>query len=131
MESVLPIPADEAPLLAALADPRRLAAVHDTSLLDTPPEESFDRLTRLAARLTGAPMSFISLLDAGRDFYKSAYGLDEPLRLLVLDVDHFKRGAVTGAPGPRGQVAQRARPAPLDFRPPRSRPGPARAAARS
>ena len=128
MESVLPIPADEAPLLAALADPRRLAAVHDTG---TPPEESFDRLTRLAARLTGAPMSFISLLDAGRDFYKSAYGLDEPLSLLVLDVDHFKRGAVAGAPGPRGQVAQRARPAPLDFRPPRSRPGPARAAARS
>lgn len=79
MESVPPIPADDTPILAALADPQRLAAVHDTGLLDTPPEESFDRLTRLAARLTGAPVTFISLLDAGRDFYKSAYGLSEPL----------------------------------------------------
>lgn len=79
MESMPPIPADEASILTALADPQRLAALHDTGLLDTPPEETFDRLTRLAARLTGAPVTFISLLDAGRDFYKSAHGLGEPL----------------------------------------------------
>jgi hypothetical protein len=60
-------------------DPTRLAAVHATGLLDTPPEASFDRLTRLAARLTGAPVSFISLVDGQRDFYKSNYGFPEPL----------------------------------------------------
>ena len=36
---------------AARLDPARLQAVCDTGLLDTPAEESFDRLTRLAARL--------------------------------------------------------------------------------
>lgn len=79
MTSMPPKPADEARIQAVLADPRRLAAVRDTGLLDTPTEESFDRLTRLAAKLTGAPVTFVSLLDADRDFYKSTYGLGEPL----------------------------------------------------
>lgn len=79
METPSPVPADEASILAALMDPGRVAAVRDTGLLDTPPEESFDRLTRLAARLTGAPVTFVSLLDFSRDFYKSAFGLGEPL----------------------------------------------------
>lgn len=50
-----------------------------TGLLDTPPEESFDRLTKLAAKLTGVPSTFISLVDEGRDFYKSCFGFGEPL----------------------------------------------------
>ncbi len=79
METPSPVPADEASILAALADPGRVAAVWDTGLLDTPPEESFDRLTRLAAKLTGAPVTFVSLVDSSRDFYKSAFGLGEPL----------------------------------------------------
>lgn len=79
MESKPPIPADEALIQTALTNPQRLAAVFDTGLLDTPPEEDFDRLTRLAARLTGAPVTFVSLLDAGRDFYKSTYGMNEAL----------------------------------------------------
>ncbi len=79
MESKAPIPADEALIQTALADPHRLAALFDTGLLDTPPEEGFDRLTRLAARLTGAPVTFVSLLDAGRDFYKSTYGMSGAL----------------------------------------------------
>lgn len=80
MESHSPIPADEALIQAALMDPQRLSAVLDTGLLDTVPEEGFDRLTRLAAKLTGAPVTFIALVDAGRDFYKSTFGVDEPLR---------------------------------------------------
>ncbi|MFN3436841.1 MAG: diguanylate cyclase [Acidovorax sp.] len=79
MESQPPIPADEALVQTALADPQRLAAVFSTGLLDTPPEESFDRLTRLAAKLTGAPVTFVSLVDANRDFYKSTFGMGEPL----------------------------------------------------
>ncbi|MFZ2298276.1 MAG: sensor domain-containing diguanylate cyclase [Aquabacterium sp.] len=64
---------------AARLDPARLQAVCDTGLLDTPAEESFDRLTRLATRLLEVPATFVSLVDAGRDFYKSTIGFGEPL----------------------------------------------------
>lgn len=57
-------------------------AVLDTGLLDSIAEESFDRLTRLAAKITGAPVAFVSLLDAHRDFYKSTFGMDAPLSTL-------------------------------------------------
>lgn len=60
--------------LTRIGDPLRLAAVRRTGLLDTPPEEAFDRLTRLAARLVGAPAAFLSLVDADRDFHKSRFG---------------------------------------------------------
>lgn len=63
----------------AVEDSQRLNAVLQTGLLDTPPEESFDRLTRLAAKLTGVPTTFISLVEQGRDFYKSCFGFGEPL----------------------------------------------------
>lgn len=73
MDLALSPPPDDVSILTALADPRRLAAVQRTGLLDTPPEENFDRLTRLASRLTGAPVVFVSLLDQGRDFHKSVF----------------------------------------------------------
>ena len=60
-------------------DAERLAEVRSTGLLDTPVEAGFDRLTRLAAKLTGAPATFISLVDETHDFYKSCYGFPEPL----------------------------------------------------
>ena len=63
----------------AIADPDRLLAVAATGLLDSPPEQVFDRLTRLAARLIGAPVTFLSLIDNHRDFYKSHCGFGEPL----------------------------------------------------
>ena len=56
----------------------RLAAVSRTALLDTPPEEAFDRLTRMAARLLGAPVSLLTLVTEDRQFFKSAMGLPEP-----------------------------------------------------
>src|SRR6185312_9431891 len=58
--------------------PDRLAAVRRTALLDTPPEESFDRITRMAARLLGAPIALVSLVTDDRQFFKSATGLPEP-----------------------------------------------------
>lgn len=58
------------------ADPR-LAALRATGLLDTAPEPSYDRLTALAARLLNAPMALVSLVDAERLFFKSAWGLDD------------------------------------------------------
>lgn len=62
-----------------LADPARLLAVRASGLLDTPPDEGFDRLTRVVARLLDAPVSLISLVDADRQFFKSQQGLPEPL----------------------------------------------------
>ena len=62
-------------------DPRRLVALHATGLLDSPAEASFDRLTRLAARLTGAPVALVSLVAEDRQFFKSAVGLPEALHL--------------------------------------------------
>lgn len=63
---------------AALADEGRLAALRRTGLLDTPPEETFDRLTRLVCRLLGVPVALVSLVDADRQFFKSVVGLPEP-----------------------------------------------------
>lgn len=56
----------------------RVASLRRLHLLDTPPEEAFDRLTRLAARLLRAPISLVNLIDEDRQFFKSAVGLGEP-----------------------------------------------------
>jgi GAF domain-containing protein len=64
---------------ATRLDPARLAALRETGLLDSAPEEAFDALTRLAARLVGVPAAFVSLVDEDRDFYKSCVGFGEPL----------------------------------------------------
>jgi PAS domain S-box-containing protein len=71
--------AETTPHSDVVARPERLAAVRATGLLDTPAEPEFDRLTRLAARLTGAPVTFVSLVSEDRDFYKSCFGFPEPL----------------------------------------------------
>jgi signal transduction protein with GAF and PtsI domain len=62
----------------AVQDPDRLAALRRTGLLDTPPEEAFDRLTELAAKLIGAPAAFVSLVDDHRQFFKSSFGSITP-----------------------------------------------------
>lgn len=54
----------------------RQNALRNLGLLDTPPSESFDRITRLAARLLGAPVSTISLTDHDRQWFKSRFGVD-------------------------------------------------------
>lgn len=53
----------------------RLAALNAYRILDTEPEESFDDLTGLAARLCNAPISLISLVDEDRQWFKSERGL--------------------------------------------------------
>ena len=54
----------------------RLNALRDLKLLDTPPSENFDRLTRMASRFLGAPVSTISLTDGDRQWFKSRVGVD-------------------------------------------------------
>jgi two-component system CheB/CheR fusion protein len=65
-----------------LADPARLDALRQASVLDTPPEPSFDRLAALAARLLRAPVALVSLVDTERQFFKSCVGLPEPWNTL-------------------------------------------------
>jgi diguanylate cyclase (GGDEF)-like protein len=72
-------PPSEAIVQSKIADPKRLDALQRIALLDTPREESFDRLTRLRAKLIEVPATFVSLVDQNRDFYKSAFGFGEPL----------------------------------------------------
>ena len=81
--------------------PDRLAALRQTALLDTAPEEGFDRLTRMAARLLGASTSLISLVTADRQFFKSAIGLPEPLasqRIAPLSFSFCSTVVGTGEP---------------------------------
>lgn len=66
-----PIPADEA---------KRLEAVHRMAILDTAPEERFDRLTKEAVEKLHVPISTITILDANREWFKSCQGLDEHQR---------------------------------------------------
>ncbi|HEX4824324.1 MAG TPA: sigma 54-interacting transcriptional regulator [Candidatus Polarisedimenticolaceae bacterium] len=65
-----------------IQDPERLAILRQTALLDTPPEEAFDRLTCLATTLLRAPVALVSLVDGDRQFFKSCAGLPEPLASL-------------------------------------------------
>ena len=67
-------------LLGIVRNLNRLTALRRTALLDTPAEEPFDRLTRLAARIIKAPVALVSLVDGERQFFKSQVGLPEPYR---------------------------------------------------
>jgi GAF domain-containing protein len=66
------------PVAKAVADPGRLAALARTGLLDSPRDDRFDSLTRVASRVLRAPVALISLVDHDRQFFKSCIGLPEP-----------------------------------------------------
>jgi len=61
-----PVPVDEA---------ERLQALRELLILDTPPEERFDRITRFAAGEFDMPMVALSFVDRDRQWRKSACGL--------------------------------------------------------
>jgi PAS domain S-box-containing protein len=54
---------------------RRLEALINYGLLDTPPEPAFDELTELAAEVCEAPISMISLVDQNRQWFKAKTGV--------------------------------------------------------
>jgi len=62
--------------LPAPAESQRLAALAASSLMDTPPEEVFDRLVRLAAQVTDCPMALVTLLGTQRQWFKARVGVD-------------------------------------------------------
>jgi PAS domain S-box-containing protein len=55
---------------------RRLAALRRYDVLDSAPEEAFDEITRMAARLFNVPVSLVSLVDESRQWFKSRVGLE-------------------------------------------------------
>jgi len=70
---------DTGPSEPGAGEEARLQALRRTKLLDSAPEEAFDRLTRLAAMVLRAPTSLVSLVDAKRLFFKSHGGQFPPL----------------------------------------------------
>ncbi len=54
----------------------RLAELLQYRILDTDPEDAFDRVTRLAAKVMGAPIALVSFVDKDRQWSKSRYGLE-------------------------------------------------------
>jgi GAF domain-containing protein len=61
-----PIPADEQ---------QRLEALRALLILDTPPEERFDRIVEFAAAEFDVPIALISLIDENRQWFKARTGL--------------------------------------------------------
>jgi diguanylate cyclase (GGDEF)-like protein/PAS domain S-box-containing protein len=77
--------------------------------MDSGPEEVFDRVTRVAARVLGAPLAFLTLLDGERQYFKSRLGaaddavplpaavsycrhvVEDPVPLVVDDLRHDPR----------------------------------------
>ncbi len=62
-----PLPADE---------DERLSALRALLLLDTPPEERFDRLARFVAEQLDVPIALLTLVDGQRQWFKARVGLD-------------------------------------------------------
>jgi len=54
----------------------RLSALQQYDLLDTPPSESFDRITRMASQIFNLPISAVSLTDRDRQWFKSRVGVE-------------------------------------------------------
>mgnify|MGYP000223951273 CR=1 FL=1 len=61
--------------LQTTLEDERLAALDRYDILDTPPEDSFDRITRLARTLFDVPIVTLVFLDAHRQWFKSRVGL--------------------------------------------------------
>jgi diguanylate cyclase (GGDEF)-like protein len=67
----------DAPMDAAHLEERwRLTTLKSFDVLDTPCEEVFDRITRVAQRAIGTPMAVVSLVDADREWFKSRIGVE-------------------------------------------------------
>jgi len=65
----------EALVLDPVLESERMDALRSLDLLDTPAEDRFDRITRLAAQFFQAPIAYVALIDSDRQWFKSSYGL--------------------------------------------------------
>ncbi len=55
----------------------RIKSLHDLNILDTPPEERFDRITKITKIIFDVPIALVSLVDVNRQWFKSCDGLNE------------------------------------------------------
>lgn len=98
----------------------RLAALYELQILDTPPEERFDRIVHLAVGFLRVPIGYIALIDTNRQWFKARCGVmpsqsprsesichytiqqDEPLVIpdLLSDTRFADRTAVFGEENP-------------------------------
>jgi GAF domain-containing protein len=70
---------DDFDVASCLANLDRLGALRESGLLDAPPSDRLDALTRDAAKQLGTPMAFMSLVDEQRVFFASALGLSDAM----------------------------------------------------
>ena len=70
------VPATVSSVPRSANEMERLRALHDLSILDTPPDPVFDRLSSLAASTFGTSMAAVSFIDADRQWLKSRVGID-------------------------------------------------------
>ena len=63
-------------MMAPFDDDRRLSALAEYGILDTPPEDVFDNLVRLAAKILDAPISLVTLVAEHRQWFKARVGID-------------------------------------------------------
>jgi len=68
--------APTAPVAASVAPLPTFDGPSGHALLDTPPEEVFDRLVRLAAHVTGCPMALMTVLTPRRQWFKARTGVE-------------------------------------------------------
>ena len=54
----------------------RIQTLKRYDILDTPPDGSFDRITKLAAKLLNVPIAIVTMVDTDRIWFKSRYGID-------------------------------------------------------
>lgn len=76
----------------------RLAAVRRYNVLDTAPEETFDRIARLASRVLDVPVAIVSIVDVDREWFKSHRGLPSDLVEIDRDVALCSTPVATGRP---------------------------------
>jgi hypothetical protein len=86
-----------------LNEPRRLAALRGTGLLDSGPEEPFDQICRIASELLHAPSAFVSLVAGNRQYLKSTStsegsGVDDFDPDVSLDSSFCKYAVASGQP---------------------------------
>lgn len=95
------------PAVLSTEEDQRLAALRRYNILDTPPDDAFDRITHLACRLLDVPIALIGLVDADREWFKSRRGTD--MQEIDRDIALCATTVATGEPFAVDDVQKEAR----------------------
>ncbi len=69
-----------------ISDPKRLKVLNQIGAIDGGPDAEFDHVTRLAARIAGAPIAMISLVGEDREWFRSCHGFTQQSLPLAMSV---------------------------------------------